>query len=124
VQPVTRWAFPYPFLSEVVSAPRDPHTHYKAGEALQPAQLSDDSLECLAALLVADLNKGHRYKAIRHFLMLKGRRAPIAPAIEFRCQQLLQACPLPRKRRIEADVQKWLHMLAPFRTTGHNRQVS
>lgn len=115
MQPVTRWVFPYPFLGGTTTNLAPLHFPETAPAVLRFSCNGSvqESIERIAELLVSDLKKGHHYKAIRHFLMLKGRGAHLASTTEFRCQQLLIDCPMARRKRIEGDVQRWLDMLVP-----------
>jgi hypothetical protein len=113
MQPTTRWVPPHPFGG--VPAAALPPQALQTPEGKRPEwgrkRTPADSQACIAGLLMNDLDKGHRFKAIRHFLMLRALGTPLPPPTESRCVQLLECCPPHKRRRIADDVMRWIDML-------------
>jgi hypothetical protein len=113
VQPATRWAGPLPIPITLEGQWHRSHP----SPAVPPEPAGVD--EALLRLLLADLSRGHRRLAIRHYLMLKGRGAGLPTVVERRCASILQECPARQRVQISRDVENWLAMLPG---TGPRRQ--
>lgn len=113
--PVTRWAFPPPWLCN--PAANEPTASPPRGQRPEPGSrlgawlLEPRSDDALLALLERDLRRGHTQVAVRHFVMLRALGARIPAETEAQCERLVQCCSARSIGRTLALVERWVAMV-------------
>lgn len=108
--PVTRWAFPPPWLAAASASVALGLAARRAGSGCGPRHPPGTG-DALLVLLERDLRCGHKQLAIRHFCMLRALGTEMPPGLERCCERLVLACAPARLARTLEAVHQWLTML-------------
>lgn len=135
-QPSTRWAFPQPWQIEALppaSQARAPEVSASRAQneilvkpddcvptvnpdASRRAPNARDNDGALLSLLARDLDRGYKYVAARHLMMLESQSLPVPPAVRARCDALTATCSPQRLAVIRQQVEDWVVSMRLART--------